>query len=259
MSDQPENKEVTDILRQHGWSIDSAGTEESQESGASQAPEATEEERTIQLDEETLSKLKPPEKERVRSMPGGVFEPTETDPKVKIDPWSRTNDKIGKVTVDSQELEEYTRSLLYDERFQLQIPLLMGKTPLVVTLRSLYVAEREIISMALSKVIESYPIPTLQNAALVADYYLKMALACQVVAIDEKGQDPYDARPEPGMLPESSPKVAELAQLVRIKYGQMHQAKFQLLVRALHIFETKQKILEDAYANRDFPPPADAS
>ncbi len=32
-----------------------------------------------------------------------------------------------------------------------------------------------------------------------------------------------------------------------------------MLTRALTIFDIKQKILEDAYYNRDFPLPADAS
>lgn len=199
-----------------------------------------------------------PDKDRVRNLPSGVFGSGEEQAEEKKDPWVRFVPELGKVEVTPADLETYTRALLFDQRFELAIPLWLGDQPMTVVVRSLYISEREVMAFAVAKVAESYPIQTLRNAALVSDYFLKMSVLVQVVSINDADNHPYDARPEPGQLPETCPKVEELANLSRTAFGEMHQAKLKALIRALHTFETKQQILEDAYYNRDFRPPAGA-
>lgn len=199
-----------------------------------------------------------PEKERVRNTAQGLFNSPEVSSSEFKDPWSRTLPQLGKVSVSMAELDQYTKSMLFDERFQLPIRLRVGDLPFVVEARSLYMSEREVMALAVAEVAKNYPVQTIQNAAVVAEYYLKIALLVQIVSVNGKSFDAFDARPEPGTLPENSPKVQELAQLARTRFGEMHQAKMKTLIRALHTFETKQQILEDAYHNRDFRPPVDA-
>lgn len=249
-----ESVDIMDILRSNGYrpEEDNATTE-----GMPEAP-AAEEEKTFQIPEHLLSQLQPPEKDRVRNMPGELFSEPEGNPE-KQDPWSRYADTLGKVEVTNDELEKYTRSLLFDERFEIPVRFFLGDEPFEVVCRSLYVSERETMALAVSRIAANYPIPSLPTAAVVADYYLKLALSVQVVSVNGKSFDAYDARPEAGQLPEDSPKIDEMVRLGRLAFQDMHQAKLKTLIKALHIFEVKQQILEDAYYNRDFRRPADAS
>ncbi len=250
MSTQTESTDIKDILKRNGWKDDQPETP--------QKEEQVQEEKTIAIPEDLLKQLKPEEKERVRNLPGGAFAGEEQKPDSTTDPWSRYIPELGKVSVSKTELEEYTRALLFDERFQLPIRLFFGVQPVQIVVRSLYVAEREVMAMALNKITEMYPIRTIQNAALVADHFLRMSVAVQVVSMDETDMQPLDALPEPGVDPHSSPEVEKLVEAAKHRFSGMHQAKLKTLIRALHMFETKQTILEDAYFNRDFQSPVDA-
>lgn len=251
MSQEQESTDIKDILRRSGWVEDAAS-----ETKEPEPEESTE--KTIEIPADLLAQLKPEEKERVRNLPGGAFAGEEAKPEDKVDPWSRHIPELGKVTVSKSELEAYTRALLFDERFELPIRLFFGSQPVEFVVRSLYVAEREVMAMALNKVTELYPIKTIQNAALVAEHFLRMSLAVQVVSMDGVSMDPIEALPQPGIDPATAPEVDKLVEASKLRFAGMHQAKIKTMIRALHTFETKQTILEDAYFNRDFPSPADA-
>ena len=259
MNDEPDSAAVKAILKQNGWSEASDGEpielKEGETKQISDLLAGQELGETIAIPPELLP-APPPEKERVRNLAGGLFSAEEEE--AKKDPWSRFVPELGKVEVSEEELTEYTRALLHDTRFTLTIPMYLGDEPMRIGVRSLYISEREVMALAVSRIAEDYPIKTLHNASLVADYFLKLAVLVQITDIDGKSCDPYDARPESGTLPEKSPKVQELVTMARTRFGEMHQAKLKLLIRALHTFETKQQILEDAYHNRDFPRPGGA-
>lgn len=253
---------LMNILRQNGWKGEEPEHEEiplepDQTLSIAQLLGEQEMGDDIPLDASQLVQESLPEKNRVRNLPGSIYGSHE-EATVVHDPWMRNIQELGQVSVSEEELEEYTRALLHDQRFEINLPLLMGDEPLNIVVRSLYISEREVIACAVSEVAEKYPIKSLQNAALVADYFLKMAILVQVVSLNGKPMDAFDARPEEGTLPEKSEKVGQLAEMARLKFGQMHQAKLKMLIRALHTFETKQQILEDAYYNRDFRRPAAA-
>lgn len=261
MTDEPDVSAIKDILRKGGWQDEESQPIELKEGEVKNIADLlgeTEMGETFALPEGVRQELTPPEKERVRNVVGGFFGEDEEQP-VNRDPWSRQIPQLGTVTVSEEELAEYTRALMHDQRFELTLPVYLGDEPMLIRMRSLYVSEREVMAQAVNQIAEEYPIKSLPNAAIVADYFLKLAILIQVVSIDGQSNYPYDARPEAGELAENSPKVAELKKLGRTRFGEMHQAKLKLLIRALHIFETKQQILEDAYYNRDFPRPAGAS
>lgn len=215
----------------------------------------------IPIPEDSLKEYQPEEKARVLRTP-----PLEGAKEVK-DPWVRQAGTLGTITVSDEEREEYLRALLMEERFEINLNLTIGKdTPFLVRVHSLYASEKEVIALAVEKVVKDYPIRSLvegqgalTNMAVATDYYLRLAVMTQVVAINGVPQHPFNCRTETGQLPEDSPKVAELATAVRTRFADIHQAKFRLLVQALHTFQTKQLILEDAMINRDFWKPADAS
>ncbi len=216
----------------------------------------------IPIPAEQVADLQPEEKERKLRQPPPYGE--NADPK---DPWVRNAGSLGNVTVSDEEREEYLRALLMEERFEIPLHLTLGKdTPFVVHCRSLYASEKEVIALAVEQVVKNYPIRSLvenqgalTNMAVATDYYLRLAVMTQVTKINGEPQNPFNARTEPGELPENSPKVAELAVAVRTRFADIHQAKFRLLVQALHLFQTKQLIMEDAMINRDFWQPADTN
>lgn len=251
----PESVELTDILMAHGWKPEKETSSEAPAENPGGVTETPEE--SFSIPPELLARLSPPEKERIRNMPGGFFPDTESTP--SKDPWIRYDDRLGKVTVSSAELEAYTKALLFDQRFEIPIRLQLGDEPFEVVCRSLYVSEKETMALAVAKIAANYPIPTLPSAAVVADYYLKLALSVQLVSINGAPAQAFDARPDEGQLPEESPKVEEMVKFARLAFQNTHEAKLKTLLRALHTFEVKQQILEDAYHNRDFPSPADAS
>jgi hypothetical protein len=197
----------------------------------------------IPIPEEAMEGIEPPEKERLLRLDGG---------KPEVDPWVRYVQTLGAVTVTEHEKETYHKALLFDQRFETAIDLPMGDEAFRVRIRSLYASEKEVMALAVSKLVEEYPVVTLNNAATATAHYFRMLILTQVVSFGGKIQEPYDARTEPSQLAEHSPKVAELARLARTSFGEMHQAKFKALMKALQIFETKQVILEDALGNRDF-------
>ena len=209
-----------------------------------------------------VADLQPEEKERILREPDFAG-----DPQPQKDPWVRFVSKLGHVTVSDEEREEYLRALLMEERFEIPLQMTIGKDiPFVVRVRSLYASEKEVIALAVEKVVQDCPIRSLvenqnplSNMAVAADYYLRLSIMTQVVQINGEPQDVFDARTTPGQLPESCCKVAKLAELVRTRFANIHQAKFRLLVQALHLFQTKQLILEDAMINRDFWNPADTN
>ncbi len=190
MNKEPDS-EIESILRQQGWKPETETAKE--EEGPAPLPMENEE----------------PEEQpdtKIRRMPEGMRESTRRP----RDPWIRIHDQVGKVTISAEELALYTKALLFDERFELGIPVYLGEQPVVVTLRSLYVSEREVMALALKKLIDEYPVPSMQSTAIVADAFLKMAIVCQAVAIDDKPLDVFDARPEPGQFAEESPTVGAL-------------------------------------------------
>lgn len=216
----------------------------------------------IPIPEDSLANFKPEEKQRKLRKPPleGAAEPK--------DPWVREVGNLGSVTVTDEERDEYLRALLMEQRFEIHLNLTIGRdTPFLVKTRSLYASEKEVIALAVEQVVKNYPIRSLvegqegalANMAVATDYYLRLAVMTQVVTINGVPQNPFDCRTEPGELPENSPKVAELAIAVRTRFADIHQAKFRLLVQALHLFQTKQLILEDAMINRDFWKPADTN
>ena len=256
MSQEPqESIELSEILRTHGWKPVVENPPPAEEKPTEENPSPPEQ--TFEIPEDLISKLSPPEKERVRNMPGGLFGDKEGEG--SKDPWSRYDDRLGKVTVNAEDLETYTKALLFDSRFELPIRLMLGEEPLEVVCRSLYVSERETMALAVAKIAANYPIPTLPTAMVVADYYLKLALTVQLVSVNGQPMTAYDARPDVGQLPEESPKIEEMVKLARLAFQNTHEAKLKTLIRALHIFEVKQQILEDAYHNRDFPSPVGAN
>ena len=221
----------------------------------------------IPLNPETIKDLQPEEKERILRDPSLVGEPPPSMVPSVQDPWTRYVPTLGRVTVSDEEREEYLRALLQEQRFEIPIHLTLGKgTPFVVTIRSQYASEKEIVALAVDKVTKDYPIRSLAdnssgmaNMALALDYYLRLSIMTQVTRINGEPQEVFDARTEPNQFPESSPKVGELAAAVRTRFASVHQARFRLLVQALNTFHTKQLILEDAMVNRDFWQPAEAS
>jgi len=253
-TNQPtDTSEVEKILLQNGWKPD---TDVEDSEAADTGPKPIDDGDTDAPEENERSEFDgPKERDRIRRMPAGIPETV----KPQSDPWSRTSDKTGKVTVNTSELEAYTKALLFDTRFELGVPLYLGETPVSLVFRSLYVAERDIMALALKRLADDHPIQTMSQAALMSEAFLKMSLICQLVSIDGVGQDPFDARPIDDQLPEESDKVEKLYRLTRTRYQGIHQAKLQMLIRGITIFDIKQKILEDSYYNQDFPRPVDAS
>ena len=253
-------EDIKAILRKHGWQEEQATAEKSggEPSTAEKTEGAPQENQTFQIPEDLMDKLTPAEKERVRNTAGHPFQTPGERPPNK-DPWKRYVDELGTVEVTELELQEYTRALLFDERFQLPVRLPIGEQTAEIVVRSLTVSEREVMALALNQIAASYPVASLQNAALIADYFLKMSLLVQVVSFNGQPCMAYDASTAPGELPEKSPKVSELAQLARTEFANYNQGRLRLMIRALHLFETKQTILEDSYFNRDFPRPAGAA
>lgn len=263
--------EVKRMLRSLGWEGDAAADPNAPPPETADAElsdedplqglniDTYEEVDTLPLPETVVESMAPPQKERVRHLAKG--EPDEAEPPAKKsdkDPWSRDVQQLGTVSVTSEELEEYTRALLHDQRFEINVNVWMGTKPVVVRVRSLLVSEREIMAIATAKAIASHPVRSVSNAALLADLVMRMEVLLQVVEFDGVPMRPFDASVEEGVLPEDSPKVDELAKAVRLRFGQTHQAKMMTLVRSVHLFETKQQILEDAFHNRDFPRPVGA-
>lgn len=213
--------------------------------------------------EGSVEDLKPPEKERLRNVPDN-FEEGEAVPDTRTppNPWSRTLPTLGEVSVSELELEEYTRALMHDQRLELPISLWMGDREIIARVRSLYVIEKEVMAITTEKVAREYPLFVGEEAGkriVGAEFSMRACVLVQLVSFDGVDQKPYDARPEEGQLPEKSPKIAELDRLLRLRYANTHQAKLQAMIKAVHIFEVKQTILEDAFHNRDFPRPVGAS
>jgi hypothetical protein len=274
MSDNTDNNEVQRLLRARGFTGPLEGVDEDLPEGAplerSENPEDdpihaidlntyTEDQiKRIPIPEESIAEFRPEEKPRKLRKP-----PLDGAVDVK-DPWTRQAGALGLITVSDEERDEYLRALLLEERYEIPLNLTIGRdTPFVVRARSLYASEKEVVALAVEQVVKNYPIRSLvegqgplANMAVATDYYLRLAVMTQVVSINGVPQNPYDCRTEPGQLPEDSPKVAELAVAVRTRFADIHQAKFRLLVQALHTFQTKQLIMEDAMINRDFWKPA---
>ena len=262
MSSNPDPIEVEKILRKLGWKgeadapVDSVEDAEQDEDPLAALDINTHEEvQRLALPQDTLEGIAPPQKERVRNIAGGVPDPEGKPPP---DPWSRDVPQLGNVSVTPGELEHYTKCLLFDERFELPVNLWVGGQHVQVGVRSLYMGEREVIMLAVADVVKNYPIQTVHSASIVSDYTMKLHVLTQLTRFGEAALQPYDANPGIGTRPEDSPKVAELAQLARTHFSQTHQAKLMAMIRAVHLFETKQQILEDCFHNRDFPRPAGA-
>lgn len=256
-TDQTDPEEVKALLAKMGYQPDAPAEQETSPAdedplaALNMAEHAEENIRRIPISAEALDALNPPEKTRELRL--------NTEIKPETDPWTRRIPQLGVITVTQQERDDYQKALLFDTRFIARIDIPFGSDQLSVVLQSLYTSEKEVTALAIDQIARNYPVQSINNVGVATTHYFRALILTQVISYGSTVMQPYDARPPAGICAESSPKVAELANLARISFGDMHQAKYKALMKALQIFETKQVILEDAVGNRDFWQPADAS
>jgi hypothetical protein len=195
---------------------------------------------------------------KVRRTAGPPYDEGET-PVEKKDPWSRQSGRLGKISVDESEMQVYWDALFSDSRLVLPIPMQLGERRVVVRVRSLTVAEKEVIALATNQIALKYPIQSIDKSIVIANYAMQAGVVMQVESVDGQPFRPFEALPAEGVLPEDSGKAEELAQVMRLRLASMHQSKLRMLIDAVHIFEVKQAILEDGSINQDFPVPADTN
>jgi hypothetical protein len=196
----------------------------------------------------------------LRRTPGGIFDEGEADANAQLpekDPWSRTLPGLGKVTVNESEREDYWRALWAETPFNGTVMLaLPGVGDMHFVFRSLSQGSKEIVAVAVDRLLKEHPVKTADALTLAGDYYMRIRVILQLVRWWNDGSKreflPYDAVLDPDELAENSPHVATLIKLGRTWFNTWSESSLKTVFKALHAFETKVVIMEDAAINQDF-------
>lgn len=212
----------------------------------------------VPIDGELAEELRPPDRERIRRTAGPPYdEGEEPDPSRSL--WHRNVPGIGAVTVTEEEKDIYAKALLFDTRVEFTLPLVRGESTMLVTVRSLYEGENDLIALAVASGVTSHPLRgQLEQARLAALLYLRLSAALQITRVRDKVFTPFEVTGEELAAPPDidAPVLQRMLDDAAVRFNTTHKPTYQLLMSALHIFNTKLKILEDAGWNGDFSVPA---
>lgn len=246
----PENTKVTDLLRKMG-----AVTDPDPRGPMAALDMSTHDPETIIQAEAPAPQVESDDNEddlrRTAGHPFDRGQEGEFDP--SRDPWSRHVPELGKIEVTDEEKVEFWRALWHDDLFTTTVDIRTeGRDPVSFTFRSRTQGTKELVALAVDRVVRTHPIQTISSTQVAYDYYLRLCLMTQLVAINGKPCNPHDATLEQDELAESSPHVDSLAKGVRTFFNNWSESKVMTAYKALHAFEVKLKILEDGSVNRTF-------
>lgn len=168
--------------------------------------------------------------------------------------WSMMTPALGSVTVTDMEKSMYIKAVLNDVPVILPIDLEMGddiRGNIVVELRTLSNYEADVVFLALELDKEE---GIIKGSHQLASRIQQYAGALQTLKVQEKAL-PTIAFPSPG---DSLGDRDKLRSFVKKHIGAMSWPRWQAILNALRIFETKLKICNDAALNGNFWKPRGA-
>lgn len=175
------------------------------------------------------------------------------------DRWTRNIPNLGVVGVTDEEKRVFENSFLHDDRIELPITFkLTVDRSMTVVCRTVYTHEREVIACAVQRLVEEHPMATMATMAVASEFAIRANALVQVVSVGDKKWPAFDLRRRDGEQPAHHPDMDKLVTAARGHFENLQGRHFALISRALHIFEVKMTILEDALANQDFTLPADS-
>jgi hypothetical protein len=244
--EQPNDEGVRDLLRKMGVQPDNPLQALNMDS---YAPEDV-----VRLDAPAPEALLEEEDQGLRRTAGPPFDRGEEGPYTSPkDPWTREVPELGTVSVTEEEQCSFWRALWHDEVWQTTVAIEKdGFEPLRYTFRTRSQGLKELVALAADRVAEQHPIKTIHNTKLVDDYYLRLCIITQLLEIDGKTQNAPDAVLAEGERMEDSQWPDKLAAMARVWFNNWSESRIKMAFRALHVFEIKLKILEDASINRTF-------
>ena len=155
------------------------------------------------------------------------------------------------VEVTDEDKSLYLKAILNDVPLKLKIEFANG---ISVTCRAITPYERSLVPYAVAKHFELLGDSRIGSAFL-EDYARQYLMAMQVVAIGTKQEEYLSFNSAEGTQKDH---ILELAKKGKVKSDNYSIAKFNLLIKALNIFENKLARLNTAALKQDFWGPVDA-
>jgi hypothetical protein len=165
--------------------------------------------------------------------------------------WTFKSETIPNVSVNDLDKNLFFKALLNETDFTLDIEFELIEK-IVVTVRGLNAFEQKIIASALKLDTEAKEIEGMSGFA---SYMQQYCMMYQIITVGDK---PFN-RIETDKLSSFTLKehVDYLRKAMRETVDKLHSQKLTLLIKALIIFEIKQKLLHDGLVNRNFWKPQD--
>ncbi len=209
--------------------------------------------REVHLDEETHSEVsealghgatKEEATPRVETPIGTAWQP-ETKNMQTLMEWIFNSAKFGTIEVTESEKSIYWKAMLSDDPMHFEITL-FGMERVVVRVRNLNAYAQQVVAGALALDETDGLIRGGESMASAMQIY---CIAIQAVTINTAPLPCMDFTTEQHASLQLG--VEALRTRVREKYWKMNSMKLNLLIKAVTIFEIKQKVCNDAVANKE--------
>ena len=188
-----------------------------------------------------------PKEDRVEVTPDPVIPPGGSVSKLgTFNAMVHAHDKVPEIT--DEERERYFDCFFEDKPFQLNIPLMGGRSN--VSIRDLTQYERKVVEAAIYKAMEGHKDDFLSGMfyTVTAQYYVSMA----VCKLNDKPFGLQFETPEVESYDTIEQDVNRLHEFTQKHISGMNSTKFSVLLRAAQEFDVKNKILANTALNEDF-------
>jgi hypothetical protein len=165
--------------------------------------------------------------------------------------WTFKSTSIPDVTVNDLEKSLFFKALLNDSDFTIDVEFELIEK-IAVTVRGLSAFEQKIIAGALR---EDQDAKEVEGVHSFATYMQQYCMMYQIISVNDKAFDRIDVSQNKnwGLKQHVDYLRKRMRELVDTLYSQ----KLILLIKALVIFEIKQKLLHDGLVNKNFWMPQD--
>ena len=198
--------------------------------------------------------------ERIETPLQSDFDPDSKPSNATFMSWMTTHEDLGVVEVSESDKEDYWRSMLHDTPFTINIDINAAGKDVSIKVRSISNIERDAVIRAAAMDEEDNIISGIAAFCTRIQYY---CLAIQALSIDNSPLEIFELRkfnPEKQSTKEHIDSEAErLRRWVGKTIYNSNIGRWELLNRAVRIFEHKLKMCNDGLLNKDFWRPVDTA